>query len=176
MGYHSRKPALHRYSLLLFACVQSLPSAFRDVWWVFFLSPWSWSHADILLAMVCHSTKWSQQVQTNGDDKIRAEQVSLKEVKANPEVSGETEGQDFPFVLGFSWALHPLTSESFWKFDSPESWSASECKVTQKEWQRAGSALVSVCTPDLSHPWYLFIQKSLFLWESKTTVVFWPDL
>lgn len=52
--------------------------------------------------MVCHSTKWSQQVQMNGDDKIRAEQVSLKEVKANPEVSGETKGQDFPFVLGFS--------------------------------------------------------------------------
>lgn len=38
----------------------------------------------------------------NGDEKIRAAQVSLKEVKANPEVSGETEGQDFPFVLGFS--------------------------------------------------------------------------
>lgn len=152
-GLSLQKPSTAQIQLAVIClCPVSALSLQGCLMCFFFLSPWWWSHADLLLAMVCHSAKWSQQVQVNGDEKIRAAQVSLKEVKANPEVSGETEGQDFPFVLGFSWALHPLTSESFWKFDSSESWSASECKVTQKEWQRAGSALVSVCTPDLSHP------------------------
>lgn len=33
---------------------------------------------------------------------MRADEVSFKAVKANPDMPGEIEGQDFPFVLSFS--------------------------------------------------------------------------